>query len=90
MSQRILRPFPPTGTGRTFSRFGVQSPASAPAGSLEDVHFLRTWFEYDSEVNGAGSRGGINWYTILGMVLVIGVSATFWTCVGLIVARLWQ
>jgi hypothetical protein len=78
---------PQTGTDRAVLRFGVRSPWCAPPVSLRDMHFLRTWFEYDSELSEAEPSKGINWNVIFGMVLVIGVSAGFWTGVGLVATR---
>jgi hypothetical protein len=90
MSDKTLQSYPPTGTGRAVLRFGVRSRWGATPENLRDTHLLRNWFEYDSEVSGAGLRKGINWYVIFGMALVIGVSASFWTGVGLMVTRYWR
>jgi hypothetical protein len=89
MSNKI-QPFPPAGTGRATTKFGVPNPWSVPPGSLRDAHLLRTWFEYDSELHEARPRKGINWSVIMGMALVITVSAGFWTGVGLLATRLWK
>jgi hypothetical protein len=92
MSNR-MQPYPPAGTRQATLRLGVQSPwkaAGATTSRFPDIHFLRTWLEYDSQVEKSGSRRGINWYAILGFMLVAGVSAGFWTGIGLIVNHLWK
>lgn len=88
MDNGVTQPFPQAGTRGTVVRFGVQSPWSAVPASLRDIHFLRTWLEYDSQVDKAQPGKGINWHAILGLMLVVGVSAGFWTGVGLMVTRL--
>jgi hypothetical protein len=85
-----VQPLPQAGTGRATMKFGVRSPWSATSGALRDARFLRTWFEYDSEMQEARPQKGINWSVILGMAVVITVSAGFWTGVGLLTARLWK
>src|SRR5579862_1907111 len=94
MDDRVIQPFPQAGTGRTvmqiIMRFGVQSPWSVVPAGLRDMHFLRTWLEYDSQVDKAPSGKGMNWYAVLGLMLVVGVSAGFWTSVGLIVTHFWK
>jgi hypothetical protein len=90
MSDPVSQPLPQASTGKTILRFGVQLPWSIPPASLRDVHFLRSWLEYDSELDEAETRRGFNWYPVLGMILTVGVSAGFWTGVGLIVTRFWK
>jgi hypothetical protein len=90
MSDRVSQPFPQASTGRTILRFGVELPWSIPPASLRDVHFLRSWLEYDSELHEGRTRRGLNWYPIVGMVVTVAVSAAFWTGVGLMVMRFWK
>jgi hypothetical protein len=85
-----VQPLPQAGTGRATMKFGVRSPWNNSPGSLRDARFLRTWFEYDSEMQEARTQKGINWSVILGMALVITVSAGFWTGVGVLTAHLWK
>jgi len=90
MSDRILQPSPQAGTRQATMRYGLQSPWSATKAAFPDIHFLRTWLEYDSKVDVARPRKGMNWYPLLGLLLVLGVSAGFWAGVGLVVARLFK
>jgi hypothetical protein len=85
-----VQPLPQAGTSRATMKFGVRSPWNNSPGSLRDARFLRTWFEYDSEMQEARTQKGINWSVILGMALVITVSAGFWTGVGVLTAHLWK
>lgn len=90
MSDQVSQPFPQASTGPTVMRFGVPLPWSIPPASLRDVHFLRSWLEYDSQHNDGKIRRGLNWYPVVGMILTIGVSASVWTGIGLILARFWK
>jgi hypothetical protein len=90
MSDPVSDSFSRASTGQTLLRFGVEIPWSIPPASLRDVHFLRSWLELDSELDQANPRHRSRWYPLLGMALTIGVSATFWTSIGLLVARFWK
>jgi len=89
MSNGVSQPTPPAGTGAVL-RFAVQNPGHAPHAGLRDLHFLRSWLEYDSEMEESGPHQGMNWYPVLGMLLVVGVSAGFWAGVGFMVTRFWK
>jgi hypothetical protein len=90
MSDPVSDSFSRASTGQTLMRFGVEIPWSIPPASLRDVHFLRSWLELDSELDQANARRRSKWYPVIGMALTIGVSATFWTSIGLIVMRFWK
>jgi hypothetical protein len=55
---------------------------SVPADSV-DMKFLRTWLVYDS-------LAGQNRNRFLGLLLLLGVSASFWAGIGLMIARVWK
>jgi hypothetical protein len=44
-------------------------------------------FDYLDDHHNAGF---INWGTLLGLVITIGIGAGFWTGVGLLIARFWR
>jgi hypothetical protein len=89
MSNGVSQPIPPAGPGAVL-RFAVQNPGHAPHSNLQDLHFLRSWLEYDSDIDDALPRRGINWYPVFGMLLVVAVSAGFWAGIGLMVTRFWK
>jgi hypothetical protein len=66
-----------------------QAWGSSPL-SLQDIKFLRSWFVYDSELENNRTHGRVNWNMVLGLVLATGVSAGFWTGVGLVIAWAWK
>jgi hypothetical protein len=86
MSYRVSQPSPLTSTG-TQLRIAIQTPWSVPV-DLSDTTFLRSWLVYDSQMDDVGPRGRINWNVALGMLLVLSISAGFWTGVGLLIAKL--
>jgi hypothetical protein len=53
--------------------------------SLRNVQFLRSWLEYDSEIEEPGSRRGIHWYKVFGLLLIAGICVSFWTGVAWLV-----
>jgi hypothetical protein len=76
----------PQSTNAESLRVVVQSsPKESPDGR-HDMHFWRSWLELDSE--GAEKRSSkLNWSALLGLTVVVGVSAGFWAGVGLLIAR---
>jgi hypothetical protein len=89
MSNTVSKLFSQAGTGST-RLASACLPWRAPAGSLRDIHFLRTWIELDSQKSPTGSGKSINWSKVFGLTLVLGVSGGFWAGVGLLVARFWK
>ncbi|MGA8215365.1 MAG: hypothetical protein WB799_17340 [Candidatus Sulfotelmatobacter sp.] len=61
---------------------------SAPT-NLRDMKFFRSWLVYDSEIQ-TGVARGVNWSVVAGLVLAFGVSAGFWTGVGLMIVHFWK
>lgn len=88
MSSKILQLSPQVSTSVIRKRITAQDPCSAPSTSSLDLGFLRSWFEYDSDLD-EGSRG-INWGAISGLALSIAISASCWAGVVWIVARVWK
>jgi hypothetical protein len=88
MSYKVLQLFPLSTRG-TRMRISIRGPWSAPLTHSQDTEFLRTWLTYDSELDEECAPQQLNWNVILGMVLVFGVSASFWTGVGMAVAEVW-
>jgi hypothetical protein len=80
------RDFPLSG----FPHGRVVALPSTGGPSIENTaepYFLRTWLEYDSELE-RRSRAISNGDRLLGLLLVFAVSGAFWTGVGLLVERL--
>jgi hypothetical protein len=90
MSNTVSKLFSQAGTGSTARLASACLPWRAPAGSLRDIHFLRSWIELDAQKSPTGSGRRINWGKVLGLMLVVAVSGGFWTGVGLLVVRFWK
>jgi hypothetical protein len=77
----------PQGTNAKNLRVVIQNPPSDPP-EHRDMQFWRSWFEFESDdPDEKGSRSKLNWNMLLGVVVVVGISASFWTGVGLLIAR---
>ena len=88
MSYKRLQLSPQASTRGTNMRIAIQGPWSAPLGSSPDMQFLKSWLEYDSELEDVAGRR-VNRRPALGLALSFGLSATFWAAIVLIVARVW-
>jgi hypothetical protein len=66
------------------------SSANPPDADSQDVKFLRSWLVYDSDIQMGLARGRFDWNVIAGIALSIGISASFWAGVGLVIARAWK
>jgi hypothetical protein len=84
-----LQPFPVTSTRES----RVLPPSSKTWGvapeSLEDPKFFRSWLVYDSDLK-TTRTGRVNWNVVLGLGLVVILSASFWATIGLMMARFWK
>ena len=88
MSYKVFQLSPLTSTEGTHMRMAVQGHWNDPL-DLSNATFLRSWLVYDSgEDDEPAFR--LNWNVALGMLLVTGISAGFWTGVGLMVAQVWK
>ena len=83
MSYKFLE-LSPLGTRDTQIRIAIAGPCNAPPMNLQEVEVLRSWLVYDSELEGQERR--VRWNAVLGLAVALGVSAGFWTGVGLLVA----
>jgi hypothetical protein len=88
MSYRVLQLSPLTSTQRTHMRIAIQGHWNDPL-DLSNATFLRSWLVYDSREDGE-FRLRLNWNVALGMLLVTGISAGFWTGVAVAVAEIWK
>jgi hypothetical protein len=94
MSYRVLQLSPLSSTRTTRRRIAVPeswSVRSAPALDLSlDTGFLRSWLEYDPDLDQGNAYDRTNWGAISGLALSVAVSASFWAGVVWIVARVWR
>jgi hypothetical protein len=67
-------------------KVSVRWPADSPL-RYSGAEFFRSWLIYDPELD---EHRRINRHVILGMALVIGVSASFWAGVGFAIAQIWK
>jgi hypothetical protein len=88
MSYRVSQLSPLTSTEGTHMRIAIQGHLSDPL-DLSNATFLRSWLVYDSREDDEPAFR-LNWNVALGMLLVTGISAGFWTGVGLLVAQVWK
>jgi hypothetical protein len=82
---------PISSTGESHVSGPLQERWGTPFSNWEDAKFFRSWLVFDSfDLEIARNRGRFNWNLLLGMVLVLGISVSFWTGVGVMVALLWK
>jgi hypothetical protein len=67
---------------------------TGPPVNLHDRNFLSSWLVNDSSQNSLvraqkRCQGPLNWNRVLGLALLVGVGAGFWTAIGLAVAHTW-
>ena len=77
----------PLSTRGTNLRVSIQGPWSSLPLSYHQAEFFRSWAVYDPQLD---APRPINRKVILGMILVLGISASFWAGVGIAVAQLWK
>lgn len=75
----------PKNIATTRTRISIGHALSSP--DLDDAEFLRYWHVYDSELGRANRSLRMNWNAVLGVGIVVGVSAGFWLGVALAVAH---
>jgi hypothetical protein len=63
---------------------------SALPANWEDARFFRSWLVYDPGVRPGLELPRINWYKMLGIILVTAVSASFWAGMVLMVEHFWR
>lgn len=88
MSYRISQ-LSPHSTNAKRLRVVIETPSADSPQGFRNMQFWRSWLEFDSEqADQRSSRSRLNWNVVLGLVAVAGISAGFWTGVGLLIARL--
>jgi hypothetical protein len=88
MSYKLLQLFPLSTRG-TRMKISIRGPWSAPPADSNDVRFLRSWLIYDSGLDEPGASG-FRRNRLLGMAIAVGISASFWSGVGLAFAQVWK
>ncbi len=87
MSYKISQ-LSPHSTNAKSLRVVIETPSTDPPQGFRNMQFWRSWLEYDSkQPNQESSRSRLNWNVVLGLAAVVGISAGFWTGVGLLIAR---
>jgi len=89
MSYKVMQ-LSPLSTRSTQVKILIQGPWSAPLAQSADARFLRSWMVYDSGIGGGpdAATTGFNWNALLGLVVVVGVSGSFWAGVGITLSHL--
>jgi hypothetical protein len=89
MSYKVLQPSPLSTRG-THMKILIEGPWSAPLANSADARFLRSWLVYDLEVDGGSdaATAEFNWNAIVGLAVVVGISASFWAGVGITFSHL--
>jgi hypothetical protein len=87
---RFTRPSDPKADLKIVSPQGITpqtpaEPASPPA--PESPRLLRSYVEYDSQVEKPGQGDGTNWAVVWAIVVVAAVSIAFWAGVAWVVLR---
>lgn len=80
-------------TNRSAMRVVVTRPGSASSlENFRNIEVWRSWIEFDSEVQNEEkrSRSRVNWNAVLGLAVTLGISAAFWTGVGILVVQIWK
>lgn len=73
---------------RSAMRVVVTRPGGASTPDFANFHLWRSWFELDSESDDNRSHSAINWNALLGLAVTLGISAAFWSGVGVAVAQI--
>jgi hypothetical protein len=84
-----LQPFPISRTRESRVPLPLAEPWRAPV-KASDAKLFRLRLVYHSDLETIRSHTRINWGTVLGLALATGVSACFWTGVGLVIAHMWR
>ena len=77
----------PQGTNAERFRVVVQNPPTASPAGRPDMQFWRSWIEFDSNEGNDKKSPKLNWSAVLGLMVVVGISACFWAGLGLLIAR---
>ncbi|HTW30427.1 MAG TPA: hypothetical protein VMD76_02040 [Candidatus Sulfotelmatobacter sp.] len=74
----------PRGNSRVLRMRAIPEMWTTSSPYANDGGFLQSWFEDNSNP----AARGVNWGAVSGMVLSVGLSAAFWTGVGLAIERI--
>ena len=77
----------PVSTGDANLRIAILGPWNSEPLSIRDTELSRSWLVYDSELDVPHRIDG---NVLLGIALVIGISASFWAGVGFTIAQFWK
>ena len=88
--------FPPKGTRETRLRVVAPGPGNVRPRAFEDARVLRFpakdvlehYFVLGEFEAGEAAQTGLWWNKLLGAAVVLGISGTFWTGVGLLINHL--
>ncbi len=88
MSSKKL--FPLSSTGQISGGMPKEDAWGEPPADAKDAKFLRSWLVYDSVTQGDSGTNRSKRSIALGLLVAFGISASFWTGIGLIVTRAWK
>ena len=86
MKDKVSQFFPRTRSVQPGMATGMSGWTVGQDGTSE-TQFLRTWFEFDSQLHRNKQSGRVNWGAIMGLLLVLGISGGAWTGVGYLIAH---
>jgi hypothetical protein len=89
MSYEASQLSPHMGTRSSHREVFVHPPSYGPAETSWDAKFWRSLFQRSQEPSRA-NPGFMNWGTVFGLTITVLIGASFWTGIGLLVARLWK
>ena len=79
-----------SGTRESRILLPFREPPSATPADWEEASFFRSWIVYDCAMQAEFAPRRFNWSLVLGLLLASAVSASIWTGMGLMIARLWK
>jgi hypothetical protein len=80
--------FPLSSTGQISC--GMLTPKTWGESAGDSQEFLRSWLVYDSVTQGDSGNHRSPRSIALGLLVAFGISASFWTGIGLMVTRVWK
>ena len=82
--------YPLSSTCETPLHLPIRGSWGAPPANSQDLKFLRSWLVYDSEIQTGPAPSRVNPNRLLGLALLVSISASFWAGIGLMIARVWK
>ena len=77
----------PQSTNAECLRVVLQGPPTDSPEGRPDMQFWRSWVEFDSREGNDKKSHKLNWSAVLGLMVVVGISACFWAGLGVLIAR---